>query len=821
MKPYLLSTYILLFALKTNAQENPEEEKQRFLKQAEEIYQSIDTKNIVPFNAFYKGYVGFYKYRSKLNGSPLINFLNYSIPSDQERFVTIDFSKKRAVLFSRAAHGLNSSAGPEGGACRKVSSHRGLPSCNFISGVPAAAFSNINESMQSSLGFMIASEQNVSQKVFENLKLKGLEPDLNSMLFNRGVVLHTNGGGWSGLSEGCIVLPPAQFAVAYEMLKNNTLIYSFQGSSVRSEGAAAEDSEDITQAVQAKKTTTVSEAPEVTPKKMNNDFSETSLASAKPSLGSMALEGGELALGGVALLGSNSDSNKNVKSAVIPSKINGVETLKGSNKYQECQMLSDSSWKDTVTFINNGGNPSERFKGSWKEFQQYVGQNAIDPGPAMELAEQRVAAINDCVAVAHISGRTDFNKPDVNQPDKKSSSDGSITCIYNNPESQDYQACLKTIQAHDALLKAEAEAHSRQVKDYKTNAENRIGQVPGINAQAESLKQAEGLITDKSNVALERADISRAKIEQLAAVASTMPTTDSLYDECNEKFAKHGTVSLNEFNEIASVYSLTNKFTFKASRDYCLSAVSKNTNPVQNTAAREEVKQVLKKFGAELKDYVSKSENLLQQKMNIPSMADSQTGIELGGIGLNLNQQKMNAQDGSILLRKDDTNSSGTSASSGISSLAGGTGYLATQYTGTPPESIAATIARNRAKGFGGSDFDLNTKTANQVGIDSRSGIYNDNFYIKINLALKNPEQLDDLKLSPEQMKEYLTQKAYFDSFKRAPANTLSDSQTEASRRAKDKNGMINFPNEIPIQFKDLNLFEIISNRYKQLYRKN
>src|SRR5215217_7597286 len=107
MKLFILLTFILNNALFINvasaqALSKEDQEKTRFKQEAKEIYQSLGISSLVPYESFFKGYVGYFKYRKRLNGLPIITYVNYSIPSNQPRMVTIDFKARRVLFLSHA-----------------------------------------------------------------------------------------------------------------------------------------------------------------------------------------------------------------------------------------------------------------------------------------------------------------------------------------------------------------------------------------------------------------------------------------------------------------------------------------------------------------------------------------------------------------------------------------------------------------------------------------------------------------------------------------------------------------------------------------------
>ncbi len=816
-----VKTFILFFVcsfqvmmmselLAQDQQADKERQKiEKFKNDTFELYRNLGLEPLVDFDSFAKGYMSFFLNKDKLNGKPLISYLNYSFNNNSTRFLTIDFMEKRVVLKSLAAHGVNS-------ACQ--TSCKNSRCCSNTWGKSAIAFSNENGTYKSSLGLMIAGEKNYSRIVHENLMLRGLEP-FNSNLESRGIRFHTvHNRKFSGLSLGCIVLPPNEFWKAYNKLANKTLIYTFQGSSVRSyEGF--QDEELLKKAVKARESTGLMSVPEEVPTVPDRTIADSKAANAKSSLGSISYsEPG--AFTGKAMIGDSSSEDK----LPIPDKVGEVTILKGSKKFEECQMLSDSSWKETVAFINSGGNPAERFKGQWIEFDKWIAENGIPDGDAADYMQQRMATINDCVAMAHISNRTDFDKPNINQPETKSTADGKITCVYRGPESQDYQDCLKTIAAHDALLAAEAKAHANQQTNYQSVEEARVAQVKarsatlsnkGTDTQGNILDQAKSVTADHATIAQERADISADKILQLKAVASQIPTKDSLYDECIAKFNKHGTIGTEDFNDVSSIYSKTETVTFNSEKDYCQAAVSPIVQPIHNQKAREEVKAVLNRFGEEVVDYESKSKNLLQQSSITPSINGAVgAGHAISGQNVSpslfIDREVAKGADSlfedlDASLKKSNVNRQIASDQNAINNA----GEKLKIETNLNPKMVKNFALSDFTSAFSNS---WGTTSLNIGKSGSSNGIYNEEFYKKINLALQNPQQLETLHLTNEQMQEYQNQKNYFDSLT-AKGHSSLDVRAPAS-------GVLNFDikTSSPVADKELNLFDIISLRYAKKF---
>jgi L,D-transpeptidase catalytic domain len=829
MKWIILFSFILNNALFINmafAQEqnqNPDQERAK----AEELYRSFSNtplSSVVPLEAFIKGMAGVEKYKSSLNKKTIITFINFAIPNNQPRLAFVNFGDQKQVLVTSVDHGINSSE-ENGRACEKnrmgqlLDGGKTVPLCQKIQNSKAIEFNGPGGSGTSILGFSKAGEGTSTSRHEQAILVHGLESG-NSNAASRSILFHDSGyagTGW-GFSAGCFSMTKDDFATLYPSLKGGTLVYSF-----RSDDVTPATQEEIKKAIAVPEDGELVSAPETPPQQSPKpDFEETELAKAEPSKDAKGMGiGGITAIAGVGtavVMGSKSSKVGDNNAVAASNLAASQENLQGSAKYEKCQGLSDTSWANTTEYINSGGNPSDRFRGSWAELNATVKRDSVENADAVDMAEERVATINDCVATAYISNRTDFTKPNINQPDKKTSSDGSITCVYEGPESQDYQACLKTIAEYEKLRKDEKSAHNQQAADYQASSQKRLNQVGGESAQAEALKQFSGLQADHSNIALERAEIANNNINSLASVAARIPTTDSLYDECKAKFAKHGTVSINEYNQFSKIYMIRPK-AFSAERDYCLQAVTNGTKPLHNQEAREQIKQVLKKFGHEMEEYTSKSAALKNRTALTPSMDSGTftrnlTDINFNSGGAGSPMAGFGSRDGSILLQ-------GGAKGGGY----GADGSTGTGLTGSGSNGAANAVGGSR--GIAGS-YDYGSGEGatglssykNDSSSSSGSGIYDQDFHNKINMALKNPEKLGELGLNQEQMKEYQAIKSYKDSLARSPTGGPGASGPEEwnGRKPTSSAGDVKDERPVDIAAKEMNIFEIISTRYAKKY---
>jgi len=167
----------------------------------------------LPFNVFRLGMVGYYSLEKEgvLNDKGLITIIDFSKPSTEKRFYTIDLKKLAVKYHTYVAHGRNT------GENR------------------ATAFSNIPHSNQSSLGFYVTGETYVGSKGY-SLRLDGMEKSFNDNIRSRAVVMHAadyateswiNRYGRLGRSQGCPALPPKISREVIDSIKNKSAIFTY------------------------------------------------------------------------------------------------------------------------------------------------------------------------------------------------------------------------------------------------------------------------------------------------------------------------------------------------------------------------------------------------------------------------------------------------------------------------------------------------------------------------------------------------------------------------------------------------------------------
>ncbi|MEX1240238.1 MAG: murein L,D-transpeptidase catalytic domain family protein [Cyclobacteriaceae bacterium] len=167
----------------------------------------------LPYDIFRLGMIGYYSLEKEgsLSDKGLISIIDFSKPSTEKRFYTIDLKNQILKYHTYVAHGRNTGANM------------------------ASEFSNIPHSNQSSLGFYVTAETYVGSKGY-SLRLDGKEKSFNDKIRSRTVVMHAADYateswikcyGRLGRSQGCPALPPKISKEVIDVIKNKTAIFTY------------------------------------------------------------------------------------------------------------------------------------------------------------------------------------------------------------------------------------------------------------------------------------------------------------------------------------------------------------------------------------------------------------------------------------------------------------------------------------------------------------------------------------------------------------------------------------------------------------------
>ena len=192
-----------------NIQVAVEEKPQKIIVDVKSVYDSLNIKDKIDYSIFQKAYLGYVQIQNKNPGVLII--IDYTKPSNEERFYVLDLNKKKLVYSTRVAHSKNS----------------GLE-------IPLE-FSDDPNSYQSSLGFFVTlGEYNGAYGY--SLRLKGLEENVNANAEDRAIVIH--GGdivedeyikkfGFAGRSLGCPVLPYSVTRQIIHFIKHGRVLFIY------------------------------------------------------------------------------------------------------------------------------------------------------------------------------------------------------------------------------------------------------------------------------------------------------------------------------------------------------------------------------------------------------------------------------------------------------------------------------------------------------------------------------------------------------------------------------------------------------------------
>ena len=182
---------------------------ERLVNETELIYEQMNLKGLIDFNAFEAAYVGYKKLNNNKNN--LLTIIDFNLPSTEKRMYVLDLSKKEVLYVTHVAHGRNSG------------------------GNIATSFSNKNGSYQSSLGFYRTAETYNGGNGY-SLRLDGLEKGINDLARPRAVVIHgadycnedfIKSTGRLGRSYGCPALPQELNKPIINTIKDGSLIFIY------------------------------------------------------------------------------------------------------------------------------------------------------------------------------------------------------------------------------------------------------------------------------------------------------------------------------------------------------------------------------------------------------------------------------------------------------------------------------------------------------------------------------------------------------------------------------------------------------------------
>lgn len=180
------------------------------------LYDSLKLDNMgLSRDVMQKAYKGhqILKERGSLRNSDILAIVDFSQSSKQKRLYIVDMRNYKVLMNTYVAHGKNT----------------GLNT--------AERFSNIPESLQSSLGFYVTKQTYIGKHGL-SLRLAGMERGFNDNAEARAIVMHGAEyigphrvkSSYMGRSFGCPAVPQAQSKEAINILKEGTCLFIYHPS---------------------------------------------------------------------------------------------------------------------------------------------------------------------------------------------------------------------------------------------------------------------------------------------------------------------------------------------------------------------------------------------------------------------------------------------------------------------------------------------------------------------------------------------------------------------------------------------------------------
>ncbi len=206
---------VATITLKNNA-DSAENKEENVKTAAASLYETLNLKSMgLGYTALEYAYTGYQNLLDKglVNKSDLLTVVDFSQSSRKKRFYIIDVANKKVLMNTYVAHGKNT-------------------------GVDMATrFSNIPESLQSSLGFYLT-KGTYHGKHGLSLRLAGLEKGYNDKAEARAIVLHgadyigehRKEAAYMGRSFGCPAVPRHQSDEVIRLIKNGSVLFIYHPS---------------------------------------------------------------------------------------------------------------------------------------------------------------------------------------------------------------------------------------------------------------------------------------------------------------------------------------------------------------------------------------------------------------------------------------------------------------------------------------------------------------------------------------------------------------------------------------------------------------
>jgi len=533
---FFLILYFINFLVAAQAlvaQKSADQIRSEIEMKGRSLYRSISgVSSTVSETAFVNAYLGqqLLIKSGKARNWPELGVIDMNKASGKKRFLVVDLNANRTLISTQVAHGKNS-----GGTYPK-------------------SFSNVNNSLKSSLGFYEGANS-YSGKYGYSLRYNGLDSYYNSRVMSRAIVLHKAWyvrNGYAGRSYGCTAVNRSVSTSLVNLLKNGRILYVHHDSFSRSKSTVLQSSSLDSSEVNYAPST--SEAIEIDSNPVSFDNMEQFSNARTPTIA---------AAGGVVLL--------------------------GGALYKSCQSSANDSWSNTVAKVKNGESTDSIFRSSWgdkqREIEEIDGDVTIDQ--LKEESTNHLKHIKDCTALAGMSSNTDFNKESLDSPDSTAALDGSVECTYRNSQSQDYTQCQELVNEYNKLLVEEKELNESHTTEFSQTGNESVKALQGSNSiQVDSLSSAEKLNSLGNRMSVEAAELNSSKVSILKAIRDKLPNKESILNECQSHMSRVTGIFEKDFLAFSSQFD-ENISIVPNTGDSCERAFSESSSEIiQNDAAK-------------------------------------------------------------------------------------------------------------------------------------------------------------------------------------------------------------------------------------------
>ncbi|MCO4794919.1 MAG: murein L,D-transpeptidase catalytic domain family protein [Bacteriovoracaceae bacterium] len=825
----LLSLFSLLISSSLFAIEpgGEQPDPQELENKISELYQQINPEGLSKeiFKIAYLGYVRFSKngvqvdnndgkgrHEEQLGSKALLTVVDFSQPSGNKRMYVMDISQSpKMILNTVVSHGYGSG--------------RGAMATSFGNYYDA---SNPNGGTgKSSRMFYVTSVQYDSTRVGYALKLNGQNSGTNHNLFPRGVVLHRGKyvtyaraeSGRVGNSAGCLAVPTEHNRMLVDLLEHRTVIYAHTSENSTDSEIKPEDVRSAEEAANQRSSSPNVPAGGPAPVTYENtsEFDEVrnqKTIGSQNGTNSVPLLGGDGSPTSLATL--DTEPLSPAPENPTPDK-QGFASLNGTEGFETCQNLASEPWCSIVKKVEGGADPHQFFEASWNDVEnKIVYGDDIEDWKAQNMAENNLGMIRECAAMVHLTDKTDCEKKEINKDDKRVSKDGAIECKYLGPESQDYKHCVSTVDGYEGLLDEEKKQEERQGVQFNTlGAAVTSDLKKSGDAQTDALTKQQTLIGAQANIANERGNLSMAKARYLQSALGKFPTRQSRLDQCQSKYKKHNNGGVRLYK--AYVRQFTSDPKVPILPDPCNQAMRRmNPNLIHNVKARTQIKKAVEKAGLVAEDYYDKQNTLEGNKGKI-SNAKSNYKIDELDIEKHRNDFKCGSDEDCFGKSKNDIDKP---RKVGLRNSKSKDRNSKSSFKNSSNESARRKLRERR-------------RIKNRNG----SGIHKEDLYVVMDKALTYPNRRNLKRIEPE-VDEFGRYYDYKDRLgvvsKRAKVKIepflagfgieTRNSRKKYSNKISGKRDLWYKKDGTLFEFdinkkKDLNLFDIITNRYKSKFK--